>query len=244
MRYLIFKALICFLAGTAWGQTSLSLSAAVIQGNVKIKENWIPATGPGRKPYRTGSSTSTDIYVHYSFRPRSIIKNKNLRVEIGGGYFFQRFNVNRPFSYRSNVEIIFETDHYSYLCYHGDLGLTYKHTFKSKEYFLTYSATYRVLKSFQQNYTPTYSAGTDGFFTQQDRRQIDFGKMISLGVGINRRLGNRFSIDANIITPVYTRWRNDAIFNDDPATWYKPRFSLGASLGASYNFKSNDHPEP
>jgi hypothetical protein len=244
MKYLLLKALICLLASTSWGQSSLSLSAAMIQGNVKVKENWIPVTGPGRKAYRTGSSTSSDIYIHYSFRPRSIIKNKNILVDIGAGYFFQRFDVNRPFDYRSTAEIIFNTAHYSYLCYHGNAGLTYSHNFNSKKYFMTYNVTYRVLKSFQQNYTPKYSTGTEGLITQRERRQIDFGKMISLGVGLNRHLRNRFWIGANLIAPVYTRWRNDAIFNDDPATFYKPKFSLGASLSISYDFKSNEHLEP
>ncbi|HYF68097.1 MAG TPA: hypothetical protein VD884_08175 [Ohtaekwangia sp.] len=241
MKHLLLKAFIFLIAGTSWGQSSLSLSAAMIRGNVKVKENWIPATGPGRKAYRTGSSTSSDIYIHYSFRPRAIIKNKNIWVDIGSGYFFQRFDVKRPFNYRSTAEIIFNTDHYSYLCYHGNVGLTYSNTFNSKKYFMTYNVTYRILKSFQQNYTPRYSTGTEGFITQRERLQINFGNMISLSIGLNRRLGNRFSIGANVIAPVYTRWRNDEIFNDDPATFFKPKFSLGASLSVSYNFKSKEH---
>src|SRR5687768_222714 len=148
MKHLLLTSLTVLLAGTSWGQSSLSLSAPMIWGNVKVKDNWTPSTAPNYEEYRTGSTLSYGIDINYSFRPRSIIKNKNIRIDIGSGYFFQRFDVNRPFNYRSNVEIIFQTDHYSYLCYHGDVGLTYKHTFNSEKYFLTYNVTYRILKSF------------------------------------------------------------------------------------------------
>src|SRR5690606_266052 len=143
--------------------------------------------------------------------------------------------------YRSAIEIIFTTDHYSYLCYHGNVGLTYSRAFDSKRYFMTYNVTYRTLKSFQQNYTPTHSTGTEGFITQRERRHIDFGRMISLGIGLNRHVGSRFSIGANVIAPAYMRWRNDTIFKDDPATFHKPKFTVGASLSVSYNFKSTDN---
>ena len=225
------------LTGRCLGQSSLSLSVPLLWGDVQVKDNWTPSTAPNYKEYLVGSSVSSGIRLHGSFQPGPFIKNKNILFDIGVGYFYQRFNVNRPFNYRSMNEPIFYTDHYSYLCYHGDVGLTYKHSINPEKYFLTYNVTYRIFKSFQQNYTPTYSTGTEGFFTQLDRRHIDFGKMVSLGVGVNRRLSNQFSIGASAIAPLYIRWRNDAVFNDDPTTLYRPGIILGVSLSVSYNFK-------
>lgn len=225
------------MAGASWAQSNMSISTPMISGEVKVKDNWTPPTAPNYKEYRTGTTSSYAVDFNYSFRPKSFIKNKNILLNIGAGYFFQRFDVNRPFNYNSLIYIGFYTHHYSYLCFDANVGVTYKYTFMSEKYFMTYNLTYRVLKSFQQNYTPTYNTGTEGFFAQTNRHQIDFGKMLHLVVGMNRRLGNRFSIGGNVIAPLYTRWRNDGIFADDPTTTYKPKFSLGASLSLSYNLE-------
>ena len=236
MKYSLVISLTFLLTGGCFGQPSVSLSVPMLWGKVQVKDNWTPSTAPNYKEYLTGFSVSSGIHIHGSFQPGFVIKNKNILFNIGAGYFYQRFDVNRPFEYRSMVEPIFYTDHYSYLCYHGDVGLTYKHTINSEKYFMTYNITYRVLKSFQQNYTPTYSVGTD-FYTMIDRRHINFGKMMLLSVGLNRRVGNQLSIGVNAIAPLYIQWRNDAVFNDDPATLYRPGFSLGVSLSISYDFK-------
>lgn len=113
-----------------------------------------------------------------------------------------------------------------------------RYTYRLNKCDLIANLSYTELKSFRQEYTPTYGPSSYGFYTQLNRQKIDFGKMLSFDVGLNKRLGDRFLIGLNIIVPVYTRWRNDTIFNDDPATFSKPEFSIGSSLHGSYIFKN------
>lgn len=61
--------------------------------------------------------------------------------------------------------------------------------------------------------------------------------MLNLSIGINRNLGDRFSVGLNILVPVFVRWRNDKIFKDDPSTFYNPKFRLGTSISITYNLK-------
>lgn len=154
------------------------------------------------------------------------------------GYFNQRFDITRPFNYDSPLKPIFYTNRYSYHCWQGSFGLTYNYTFL-KKYFISGDITYGMLYSFRQDYTPTYSVGTD-FFTQRGYNQNHFSKTLSLSVGINRYFGERFSLGVYVLAPVYTLWRNDKIFNDDPSTFYRPNFSLGSSVSVAYHFKKKN----
>lgn len=215
------------------GQSRLSVSAPVIWSEVKVKDNWTPSTAPNYKEYHNGSGAGYGINLYYSFHPKLLTNDKHFSMNIGAGYFKQRFNVTRPFDYNSPVQPVFHTDHYSYHSWHGLIGMSYNYPLK-KDYFLTGNLTYNALYSFRQDYTPiTYSAGTD-YFTQINHEKINFGKIVSLNVGLNKYLGRKFSLGLYVSAPLYTRWRNDKIFNDDPTTYYHPKFSLGTYLSASY----------
>lgn len=234
---IIAAQMLCLLFSVAsWGQSSLSLSAPVIWSDVKVKDNWTPPTAVGYKKFLDGTAFGYGIDLNYSFHPGFIIKNRHFSLNIGLGYFNQTFNIKRPFNYKTQLYPAYYSNNYAYHSWQWIGGVTY--TYPLNKYALTANVSYRGLRSFRQEYTPTYGPSSYGFFTQTNRQQIDFGKMLSFDVGLNRRLGDRFSIGVNIIAPVYTRWRNDAIFNDDPATFSKPEFSLGTSCHISYSFKS------
>ncbi|MBS1490240.1 MAG: hypothetical protein JSS93_06920 [Bacteroidetes bacterium] len=98
--------------------------------------------------------------------------------------------------------------------------------------------TYYRLNSFRQDYTPTYSSPNRGFdgFTQINYNNIYLGDILNLTIGINRKLGERFSLCLNMMIPLYTRWRNDKIFGDDPSTFTCPSYSLGGSISVAYRF--------
>jgi len=222
---------------TSYGQSSLSLSAPVIWSKVKVKDNWTPPTAPNYKEYIEGSASGYGINLNYSFHPGFIIKDKHFSVNVGGGYFKQRFDIRRPFNYDTQLQPIYYTDNYSYHSWQWTGGLTY--SYPLNKYALTANVSYSELRSFRQEYTPDSGLPSSyGFFTQVNRNQIDFGKILSLGIGVSRYFGKRFLIGVNMIAPVYTRWRNDPIFGDDPDTFSNPKFSLGASLHVSYNFKT------
>ncbi|MCZ8021536.1 MAG: hypothetical protein O9302_07155 [Cyclobacteriaceae bacterium] len=215
---------------------SLSISLPLIFSKVKIKDNWTPSTAPNYKEYLGGTAFGHGFDLEYTFHPGFLIKDRHFSVNVGVGYFKQRFNIKRPFNYDSQFEPIYYTDNYLYHSWHWMGGLTYTYSFIN--YTLIANVSYRQLRSFQQEYTPANARSSYGFITQVNRNQFDFGKILSFDVGIRRRLGERFLIGLNIIAPVYTRWRNDSIFNDDTATFSKPEFSLGTSLNVSYNLKS------
>lgn len=231
-------AIFLLISCTSYGQRSLSVTVPTIWSNVKVKDNWTPATAPNSEEYKEGSAFGYGIGLNYTFQPSFIIKDKHFTTNIGAGYFKQRFEIKRPFDYNSPVEPIFYTDHYSYHCWQGSLGITYNYELKRK-YVLSGNLTYSMQYSFQQNYTPTYSVGTN-FFTQVNHNQIDFGRLLILNVGLNKYFGKKMSFGFYLLAPVYTRWRNDKIFRDDPSTFFHPNFSIGTSISAAYHFKSKN----
>ena len=221
---------------TAYGQNGFTISVPVIYSNVEIKDNWTPPTAINYKEYLRGTSLGYGLNLNYSFQPTFIIQDKRFLLNAGAGYFQQRFDITRPFDYNTQVQPIYYADHYAYYSWQWIVGIIYTYPFK--KYTLTANVSYTELKSFRQDYTPTGRLpSTYGFFTQTNHLQIDFGKMLNLSIGINRNLGDRFSVGLNILVPVFVRWRNDKIFKDDPSTFYNPKFRLGTSISITYNLK-------
>jgi hypothetical protein len=213
------------------GQSSLSLSFPMIWSDVKVKDNWTPPTAPNYKEYREGSAFGYGITLSYSFQPRFIIKDKHFFFDIGTGYFSQKFEIRRPFDYVSMFDLIYRTEYYIYRNWLWTAGLTYNYQIKRRIILVT-KASYIGLHSFRQEYTPT-----SGDLTQKNKKNIDFGEMLTINVGLDKKLGNRFLAGIHISLPVYTRWRNDVVFKDDPSTFSQPNFSLGAVVRIQYLLK-------
>jgi hypothetical protein len=224
----IFFALTTIAAS---GQSEMSLSFPIIYSTVTVKDNWTPPTAPAYKEYLDGSAIGYGANVNYLFRPGLLLKNKNFRITVGAGYFNQKFNIIRPFNYSSQIYIGFYTEDYSYHCLQGAAGLAYSYPL-GKRYFLSSQLTYNWLHSFKQKYSPT----REDFPTQVNKAQISFGNMLLLSVEGQRMIGKNLSMGLNIVAPLYTKWRNDNIFDDDPSTFFHPKFSLGASLNVVYHF--------
>jgi hypothetical protein len=222
----------CMTSLYAFGQNSFTLTIPVIYSNVEVANNWSPPTAVNRQNQFDGKSIGCGVNLNYSFRAPFIVKNKSILFNIGLGYFKQKFDLQRPFDYVSPQEPIYYTDHYSYNCWQGSVGVTYSYPVNNK-YSLSGNLSYCWLTSFRQEYAPTR-----GYSTQTNNGQIDFGKMLNLSIGINRNLGDRFSIGLNMLIPVYVRWRNDKIFGDDPSAFYSPKFSVGYSISIAYRLKS------
>jgi hypothetical protein len=217
------------------GQSSLSVSFPMIWSDVKVKDNWTPSTAPNYKEYREGSAFGYGISLNYSFQPKFLIKDKHFSVNVGAGYFNQRFDVVRPFNYDTPLLLIVRTDNYSYKCWYGAIGLTYNYNL-SKKYILTGGTTFNLLQSYRQVYVPNTS-NTDMFPPQVNDNHIDYGKIFYCNVGLSRTIGERIIVGLSLVVPIYTRWRNDRIFDDDPLTFSRPDFSLGSEISAAYHFK-------
>lgn len=224
----------CFVMCRTSAQNSFTVSTPIIFSGVKVKDNWTPYSSPVYKEFLTGSALGYGLQVNYSFKAFFLGLGKGFNTDVGLGYFRQRFDMVRPFNYTSPVQIIYYTDHYSYECVDLSAGLTYKKIL-SEKYFLKLGVKYNWLKSFQQNYKPT-----SNFISQSNSRSIDFGSLIILSVKVNRRLSDKFSLGFATLAPIYTAWRNDKIFNDDPSTFNHPKFSLGFDFSISYLFKKTN----
>lgn len=219
----------------SFGQNELTLSTSIIYSSIEVPNNWSPPTAVNRQNKFKGNGLGWGTHVTYSFHPNFLIKNKNIRMNLGFGYFKQLFNIERPFDYDSPMQPIFYTDNYSYHCFQSIVGFAYTRSIGSK-FSINGNLSYRWLRSFRQDYTPTASYG-HGDLTQVNRNQIDFGDLLILEIGVNRNLGNRYSVALNLLTPLYARWRNDKIFKDDTSTYSHPRFSLGSSISVIYNLR-------
>ena len=216
----------------AFGQGSINFSIPFIINSVRMENNWSPPTAINRKKYFNGTSLAYGANLTYSFRPNSIIKNENMCLLIGIGYFKQRFDIERPFNYDSPLQPIFYTDHYSYHCLQTIIGIGHKYPIKDK-FHLSSNLLYSWLNSFRQDYTPTSNHGY-GKLTQTNNSNINFGHTILLEFGAYRQLNSKLSSGLNILVPLYTRWRNDIIFNDNPSEFSNPKFSVGLSLSTTY----------
>lgn len=237
---LVCLAYLTIISRIAYGQSGFTLSIPIIYSKVEFVNNWSPPTAINRQNQFDGTSLGTAINLNYSFHPTLLIKNKNILVNIGVGYFNQQFNVRRPFDYSSPLQPVFYTDNYVYYGLQGILGLSYRYTTGGK-YFLLANLSYSWMHSFRQEYTPTSNYGY-GELTQTNYNQIDFGNILILAVGLNRNLGDKIALQLNVLAPLYTRWRNDKIFKDDTSTFSHPRLSLGFSIGVAYNLKSKHQP--
>lgn len=221
-----------------YGQSGFTFSIPAIYSKVSVPNNWSPPTAINRQNRFDGTSLGYGVNLNYSFRPAFMIKDKHILLNIGAGYFKQRFDLVRPFDYVSPLQPIFYTDFYSYHCWQLSAGLTYNYPL-SKNYFLSGNLCYNWLNSFRQEYTPTSNHGY-GELTQVNHNRIDFGNTLMLALGLNRNLGKRFSFGLNVLVPLYIRWRNDKIFKDDPTEFSHPKFSLGLNISVVY-YLLNDH---
>ena len=143
MKYLVILYSFFIVSIPIYGQGNFTLSMPVIYSKVELPNNWSPPTAINRENKFNGTALGYGANVNYSFRPTTLIKNKHILMNIGVGYFTQRFNLKRPFDYDAPVQPIFYTNYYSYHCLQGLIGLAYNHSL-SKNYFLTGNLSYKI----------------------------------------------------------------------------------------------------
>lgn len=190
-----------------------------------------PPTAINRKDQFKGTSFGHGLNLNYSFQPRFLVNDQHFFVNIGVGYFKERFNVMRYFDYKSPLYLGWSTHHYSYYCWQWRAGLTYQYPLN--EYALIANVSYNHFNSFRQQYA--VSAKGSPSPDQVNELNIDFARSITLVLGAQRKITEKISIELSLVLP-YTRWRNDRIFRDDPATFSKPTFSIGTSISIAYHF--------
>ncbi len=228
--------LLFLLSLASYGQNSLTLSTQIIHSKIEVKDNWSPPTAVHRKDVLDGTAKGYGASLNYAFKLPFLIRDPRVRLTLGAGYFKQRFELGRPFDYNSQVYIVYYTDQYSYHCWQWSLGMAYSFAL-GKKYSLAGSLTYSWLNSFRQEYTPASWLIENP--TQTNHKKLDFGNMAKLEIGVSRSLGSRLSLGVHAVVPLYTRWRNDEIFRDDPSEFSRPKFSIGSALSITYHLKKN-----
>ena len=229
--FLIIQILLCIMI-SVHGQENVSLSYTVIWSGVKVPNNWNPPTAVHRRDTFSGTATGYGPSLTYSFQPFFITNRKELSLALGIGYFEQRFNINRPFDYPSELYAIFVTDHYSYSCLQYLVGMSYNYHLPSN-YSISAGLTYIHLTSFRQKYSPPYT-----YPAEIRHNRINFGKMLNLPIAVQKRLAKKMLVEISILVPLYTGWRNDQIFKDDPTMVFHPRFSAGSAIKLIYDLEN------
>jgi hypothetical protein len=202
------------------GPNQLGFSLPVIRNNTSITNDY------GLVRTFEGAALSYGLNLHYS---RKIYKGLSLRSGIG--YFRQKFGVQRPFNYDDFTNLLFYTKHYHYDNIHWLLGLGYEYRLSSK-YALTGDLTYNGLYAYRGTFTPDFQ----GRKPQVVKNDFSFGRMVNIGLGLNRTLCRRFSVGAGILLPVYTQWRKDNIFWENDHDFYASISNIGMNISFNHHF--------
>lgn len=184
----------------------------------------------GSPKYPQGKAISYGINVNYSF-----FFYKGIYAKIGAGYFRQTFGISRPFYYASRIQFGWETDSYTYNNVQVYGGIGYKKAI-SKTILLNGSISYNQYYSFRQKYINASPVPS-----QVNHKFITIGRMIGLGIGVEKKVSNKISTAMRIIFPFSIRWNNDEIFayygySDNTQQIARNRLSLGAAFSCYYNF--------
>lgn len=211
--------------------SKLGLSIPII---LNTSEGVYYTLGNRREPKGSAISYGANInYSHFFY--------KNLFIIGGVGYYKQRFNIQRPFQYRTpnGSEPLVSTNKYSYQNIQILVGLGYQKMVNEK-WSLTGQVNYNMYRSYRQKYQQEYSPGTNEVY----KKNFAIGRMINMDFRCERYLKDRISIAAAITFPFYTRWNDDEIFNkydysDDTQIIAYPKFSYGTTLSLFYQLKNN-----
>lgn len=143
-------------------------------------------------------------------------------------------NKSRAISYPSDLYINFWTDKYWYNTASADVGierlipltgctdLTAGLDFQN---FVTFSQYYRI--------TARYPTGPPNHkFTTEEKRY--FGFTARLYAGILFKIG-RISLGPDVFIPLFSLWKQDAIFGEDKSAWRNKWFQgIGAGISCNY----------
>ncbi|MDH7460300.1 hypothetical protein QEG73_03385 [Chitinophagaceae bacterium 26-R-25] len=185
----------------------------------------------GSPKHPTGTAVSYGVNINYT---QPFLKNFYARASIG--YFRQAFNLLRPFQYHTpdGTKPLYHTKKYFYDNLISGIAIGYKRTL-DKQYSINADVCYNHLSSFRQKYIATENQAY-----QVNKESFSPGHFISLNIGSERVLNEKFSIGFNVCVPVYTKWNNDEMFykfeySDKSQQIAKTKFSLGMGLSCFFH---------
>ena len=207
---------------------SIVISAPVIWNNSGVN---IYQVGGARNVI--GNAISYGININYS----RIIYKKIFAI-VGIGYFKQNFGIERPFAYVTpdGSKPLIYTKSYSYNCLHLLGGIGYRESI-TKDLSFSGKFIFNKLNSGKQRYRQDYFPNINEVY----KKSLSIGSMVTANVGIEKKVNGKFTIAADIILPVYTKWNSDEIFisngyASDEKIIAKNRVSIGTAISCVYNF--------
>ena len=185
----------------------------------------------GSPKYPGGKGISYGLNINHS---RTIYKN--LFAIIGIGYFKQVFGIHRPFNFDNPFNLGYFTESYQYDNIHllGSLGYRKK---LNKNLFVKGTITYNWLNSFRQKYILNKEYKN----WQINRESMSIGRMISLNIGLERKITKKISWGLDALLPISTHWNDDKIFikyyySENSQQIGRNKFSIGTAISCNYNF--------
>jgi hypothetical protein len=187
----------------------------------------------GNRKTPTGKAVSYGVNLNYS---KTIYKG--LYAMIGAGYFRQSFNIRRPFHFDSPFQPIYSTQFYDYDNILMTVGVGYKKKIGHTA-FINFRIDYNRVHSFRQKYTLLNKSDYNTF--QVNRKSINMGQMFNASLGIEKYINDKFSIGADLLLPIYTKWNDDEIFfeyeySNDTQQIARNKSSIGATIAFYYHF--------
>lgn len=214
------------LAQSQISKKQVGLSIPAIWNNTEVFNVYSGA----RARYISGKAISYGLnanYTQFLFR--------GLFVTGGVGYFNQNFGVERPFDFNGDYTALgYHTKRYTYSSIHLLVGAGYQFLL-NKHYLLAAGLTFNQLFSYRQKYVPAFFSGDQFKKFQIEKSFSSFGQFIYLSIGTSRKINQRFSAGADLVFPVYTKWRKDRIFREDEAEFYRSKFGFGMNFSLKYN---------
>lgn len=163
----------------------------------------------------------------------------NIFIIGGAGYYKQRFNIERPFEYRSpdGTRPLVSTKRYYYQNIHFLIGFGYQKKVAEK-WAVGGQFSYNIYSSFKQKYIQMYSPDNNEFHN----RKFMMGNTINLDIKFEHYLNSRVSIEGAVVFPVLSYWNDDLIFikygyANDTQTIAKSKMSIGANFSFCYKYK-------
>jgi hypothetical protein len=203
----------------------LGVSIPLIYNNTRILNVYSGA----RAAHITGKAVSVGININYS---RDIAED--VFIMGGLGYFNQNFGIVRPFNFDGDTtKYGYHTKRYSYKNINWIVGAGYNYSLK-KNYSLRGSLLFNGFYCFNQKYIPVSLTEYAFKNYQVESRKFSFGQMLNLNMGGYRKVTQNVIIGADLVLPVYTRWRKDRIFEENENEYYTSRFSVGANITVKY----------
>lgn len=180
-----------------------------------------------------GKAISYGISINYSKQ-----LYKNWFAIVGGGYFKQSFNISRPFDFDGDTvtKLLYSTKNYNYHCVTFNAGPGYSYALNDKLE-IHGLASFNLLHSFKQSYTPTRYSGSQHKTTQTNRRNMQIGYMVNISADLEYLLTNNISVGAGLVFPLLIKWKDDKVFiGNDSQTIAENKFSIGTAISCKYHF--------